>query len=73
MQDVEVPAENRLGEEGQGFMIAMKVFDRSRPTVSAAAVGVAQRALDEAVAYANERHAFGRPIIHQPGHQLHGG
>ncbi|MEZ4770852.1 MAG: acyl-CoA dehydrogenase family protein [Caldilineales bacterium] len=67
LQDVEVPAENRLGEEGQGFMIAMKVFDRSRPTVSAAAVGVAQRALDEAVRYANERHAFGKPISANQG------
>jgi len=67
LHDVEVPAENRLGEEGQGFMIAMKVFDRSRPTVSAAAVGVAQRALDEAVHYANERHAFGKPISSNQG------
>ena len=67
LQDVEVPVENRLGEEGQGFMIAMKVFDRSRPTVSAAAVGVAQRALDEAVHYANERHAFGKPISSNQG------
>ena len=67
LQDVEVPVENRLGEEGQGFMIAMKVFDRSRPTVSAAAVGVAQRALDESVRYANERHAFGKPISANQG------
>ena len=51
MQDVEVPAENRLGEEGQGFMIAMQVFDRSRPRVAAAAVGVARRALEEATRY----------------------
>jgi acyl-CoA dehydrogenase len=62
LQDVEVPAENRLAEDGQGFMIAMKVFDRSRPTVSAAAVGVARRAMEEAVRYGNERHAFGKPI-----------
>ena len=46
MEDVRVPAENRLGEEGEGFLIAMKVFDRSRPPVAAAAVGVARRALD---------------------------
>ena len=64
MEDVEVPAENRVGEEGQGFMIAMKVFDRSRPSVAAAATGVARRAMDEAIRYANERHAFGRPIGH---------
>ena len=67
LQDVEVPVENRLGEEGQGFIIAMKVFDRSRPTVSAAAVGVAQRALDEAVRYGNERYAFGKPISSNQG------
>ncbi|MCS6845803.1 MAG: acyl-CoA dehydrogenase family protein [Caldilineales bacterium] len=62
LEDVEVPVENRLGEEGQGFMIAMQVFDRSRPAVASAAVGVARRAMEEAVRYANERHAFGKPI-----------
>jgi acyl-CoA dehydrogenase len=67
LEDVEVPVENRLGEEGQGFVIAMKVFDRSRPTVSAAAVGVARRALEEAVRYAGERHTFGRPIHEHQG------
>jgi acyl-CoA dehydrogenase len=67
LEDVEVPEENRLGEEGQGFLIAMKVFDRSRPTVSAAAVGVAQRALEEAVRYAGERQTFGQPIRQYQG------
>lgn len=67
LEDVHVPVENRLGEEGEGFLIAMKVFDRSRPPVSAAAVGVARRALDEALRYAQERHAFGKPIIAQQG------
>ncbi len=62
MEDVRVPAENRLGADGEGFLIAMKVFDRSRPPVAAAAVGVARRALDEAVRYAQERKAFGKPI-----------
>src|SRR5690606_20214244 len=61
-EDVEVPAENILAREGDGFMIGMKVFDKSRPPVAAAATGVARRALDEAVKYANERHAFGQPI-----------
>ncbi len=65
MEDVQVPAENRLGNDGDGFMIAMKVFDRSRPPVAAAAVGVAKRALDEATRYAKERKAFGKPIIEQ--------
>ncbi len=62
-EDVEVPAENRLGPEGMGFLIAMKVFDSSRPAVSAAAVGVARRAFEEATAYSKTRIAFGKPII----------
>jgi len=66
-EDVRIPAENLLGNEGDGFMIAMKVFDRSRPPVSGAAVGVARRALDEAIKYANERTAFGQPIGFQQG------
>ncbi len=66
-EDVRIPAENLLGAEGQGFMIAMQVFDRSRPPVAAAAVGVARRALDEAVKYATERTAFGKPIGYQQG------
>jgi len=66
-QDVRIPAENLLGSEGEGFMIAMRVFDRSRPAVSAAAVGVARRAMDEAVRYATERTAFGKPIGYQQG------
>jgi len=61
-EQVAVPAENLLGREGDGFLIAMKVFDKSRPPVAAAATGVARRALDEAVKYAGERTAFGRPI-----------
>ncbi|MEZ4655997.1 MAG: acyl-CoA dehydrogenase family protein [Caldilineaceae bacterium] len=61
-ENVEVPAANRLGNEGEGFMIGMKVFDKSRPPVAAAAAGVARRALDEAVQYAGERTAFGQPI-----------
>jgi acyl-CoA dehydrogenase len=67
LEDVEVPAENMLGEEGQGFLIAMKVFDRSRPGVSAAAVGVARRAMEEAIRYAGERTAFGKPISYNQG------
>ncbi len=62
-EDVEVPVENRLGPEGAGFLIAMKVFDSSRPAVSAAAVGVARRAFEEAREYAKTRVAFGKPII----------
>lgn len=62
LEDVEVPAENMIGNEGDGFMIAMRVFDKSRPPVASAAAGVARRAVDEAVKYAGERMAFGRPI-----------
>ncbi|MCA9942653.1 MAG: acyl-CoA dehydrogenase family protein [Ardenticatenaceae bacterium] len=61
-EDVKVPASHLLGEEGKGFLIAMKVFDRSRPPTSAGAVGVAQRALDEAIRYAKERVVKGQPI-----------
>jgi acyl-CoA dehydrogenase len=62
LEDVHVPAENRLGNDGDGFMISMKVFDHSRPPVAAAAVGVARRALEEATRYSMERKAFGKPI-----------
>lgn len=71
-ENVEVPAENLVGEVGQGFIIAMKVFDHSRPGVAAAAVGLQRRALDECVKYAAEREAFGVPIYqHQAvGHKI---
>src|SRR3954452_19645291 len=65
-EDVEVPAENLIGREGDGFRIAMATFDRSRPTVAAQAVGLGQGAIDLAVDYALRRHAFGEPLI---GHQ----
>ena len=70
--DVELPVDRLIGEEGHGFMIAMKVFDRSRPMVGALALSLATRCLDEAVAYARERHTMGKPIIqHQAiGHKL---
>jgi acyl-CoA dehydrogenase len=60
--DVRVPAEDRLGQEGEGFKIAMKTLDRTRPPIGALATGIARRALDESVAYAKERKAFGMPI-----------
>jgi acyl-CoA dehydrogenase len=66
-ENVEVPVENLLGREGDGFMIGMKVFDKSRPPVAAAATGVANRALAEAVKYAGERTTFGQPIHHYQG------
>jgi len=60
--DVRVPAENRIGEEGQGFAIAMHTLDRSRPTIGAQAVGIAQGAIDYAAQYMGQRKAFGQPI-----------
>ncbi len=62
MDDCRVPAANRLGEEGEGFKIAMKTLDFFRPTVGACSVGLAQAALDESIKYAKQREAFGQPI-----------
>ncbi|MCI0570088.1 MAG: acyl-CoA dehydrogenase family protein [Myxococcaceae bacterium] len=61
-EDVEVPVEARLGAEGEGFKIAMKAFDHTRPLVAAAAVGLARSATEHAISYAKERKAFGKPI-----------
>lgn len=63
LQDVKLPADALLGEEeGKGFAIAMRSLDNGRLSVGAAAAGYAQRALDSALRYANERKAFGEPI-----------
>jgi len=69
-EDVRVPAENRIGEEGQGFYIAMGTLDRSRPTIGAQAVGIAQGALDYATAYLKRREQFGRPLAELQGLQF---
>lgn len=61
-EDVEVPEENRIGEEGRGFKYAMQTLDTSRPVIAAQACGVARGALDEAIKYAKERVQFGKPI-----------
>ncbi len=60
--DVRVPASQRLGEEGEGFPIAMQTLDRTRPMIGALAVGIARRALEECLAYVAERKAFGSAI-----------
>ncbi|HYX88295.1 MAG TPA: acyl-CoA dehydrogenase family protein [Gaiellaceae bacterium] len=64
-----VPADNLLGEEGEGFTIAMRVLDRSRPGIGAQGLGLAQGATDYALEYARSRETFGRPIA---DHQLVG-
>jgi acyl-CoA dehydrogenase len=66
-QDVQIPVENRLGEEGEGFKIAMKTLDFTRPGTAAGAVGVAQAAFDYAVEYAKTRVQFGQPIAMNQG------
>ena len=65
--DCRVPAENRLGAEGEGFKIAMRILDRSRPGIAAQGLGLAQGATDYAVEYAKTRETMGKPIAQ---HQL---
>ena len=66
-QDVRVPLENRIGEEGEGFKVTMTAFDNGRYTVAAGATGLIRASLEASVAYAKERESFGKPIAH---HQL---
>lgn len=61
-EDCKVPKENVLGREGQGFLIAMRTFDKTRPGIAAQALGIAQAALDAALEYAQQRRQFGKPI-----------
>lgn len=60
--NVRVPAENRLGAEGDGFKVAMRVLDRGRLHISAVCVGAAERLITDSIAYAKERQQFGKPI-----------
>ena len=62
LDDVRVPVENRLGEEGSGFKLAMTMLDRSRPMIAAIALGIARAAYEYARDYARERVQFGKPI-----------
>ena len=62
LDDVPVPVENRIGEEGEGFLVAMSAIDQGRYTVAAGAVGLAQACLDASVKYAHERQTFGQEI-----------
>ena len=68
--DCEVPIENMLGREGEGFKIAMATLDRTRIGIGAQAVGIAQGALDLAVSYSKERIQFGKPIAENQGIQF---
>jgi len=68
--DCRVPKSNILGREGGGFLVAMKTFDQSRPGVAAQALGIAQSALDKAVAYSQERKQFGKPVSSFQGVQF---
>ncbi len=69
-EDCEVPAENLLGREGDGFKIALMTLDRTRPGIGAQAVGVAQGAIDFAVQYTKERKQFGRALAENQGLQF---
>ncbi|RKO66659.1 acyl-CoA dehydrogenase family protein [Desulfofundulus salinus] len=62
IEEVRVPASNLLGREGEGFKIAMRTLDITRPSIGAAALGVARRAFEEALKYSKERVQFGKPI-----------
>ncbi|PCJ27121.1 MAG: acyl-CoA dehydrogenase [SAR86 cluster bacterium] len=64
-EDCPVPAENIIGEEGEGFITAMKVLDRGRLHISGLSVGIAQRLIDDALEYAMQRKQFGKPLAEQ--------
>ncbi|PFW49027.1 acyl-CoA dehydrogenase [Priestia megaterium] len=66
-ENIQVPVENRLGEEGEGFRIAMANLNAGRIGIAAQAVGIAEGALTAAKNYANERYQFGKPILSQQG------
>ena len=69
-EDLAIPAQNRLGSEGDGFKLAMRVLDHSRPGIAAQALGIAQGAFDLARRYAGERHQFGKAIAEFQGIQF---
>jgi acyl-CoA dehydrogenase len=69
-EEVSVPAQNRLGQEGEGFGIFMRTLERNKPWMAAAAVGVARAALEEATKYSQQREQFGRPIASFQGIQF---
>lgn len=68
--DCQIPLENRIGEEGEGFLIAMKTLDKTRPGIGAQALGIAQGALDVCLEYVQKREQFGKPIASFQGIQF---
>jgi acyl-CoA dehydrogenase len=70
LEDVVVPAKYLLGAEGEGFKIAMRTFDRTRPDIGSFACGLMRRAMDESVRYAKERKTFGEPIANHQAVQI---
>jgi alkylation response protein AidB-like acyl-CoA dehydrogenase len=70
LDDVRIPADRLIGEEGTGFATAMRTLDHTRVTIAAQAVGIAQGALDYALGYAKERRQFGRPVADFQGLQF---
>jgi len=69
-EDVRVPVANRIGEEGEGWRIAMETLDNSRPTTAAFAVGIARAALEHSLEYSSQRQTFGKPIREHQGIQF---
>jgi alkylation response protein AidB-like acyl-CoA dehydrogenase len=67
LADARIPADRLLGEDGEGFLVAMDFFEHSRPQVAAGAVGVARAAFEHATGYAREREAFGKPLLAKQG------
>ena len=63
LEDCRIPAENLLGKEGEGFKIAMQTLDQARAWMGCISAGIAQRGIEEAIAYGKERTQFGKPII----------
>jgi acyl-CoA dehydrogenase len=61
-EDVKVPVANRIGQEGEGFMIAMATLDNSRPLTAMFAIGIARAAMEHAIDYSKQRNQFGKPI-----------
>jgi alkylation response protein AidB-like acyl-CoA dehydrogenase len=70
LEDVDIPDDRLIGDEGQGFSHAMRTLDHSRPTIAAQALGIAQGAFDVAAGYAAEREQFGKPISDLQGIQF---